>query len=412
MMDQPRFDRRRALLGGLSVFGGLALVSSRAHGAVRLFASPPLGPRAAPRTLLLLQLSGGNDGLSTLVPYGDDAYHSARPTLRLPADRLLKLDDYRALHPELGRLRKLFDAGQLAIVQGAGYPRPVRSHFKSMDIWHTADLRGRAAEEGWVGRLCGCAWADAQAPDLVVHVGANVPYSLHSSAHPPTSFVTPVSYRWAGSEREVEAYGEAGAMDGAVEGEEANIELLRRTLADAQASSERIRRAAARYRSAVEYPADPFAAALRDVAALCNGGLGSRVFSVELGGFDTHTDQRNRHDALMRRLDAALDAFLDDLARSEAGRELVVLVFSEFGRRLKENGSRGTDHGVAAPMFVAGSAVKGGLYGKHPSLSELDEGDLRHTVDFRAVYAAIIEGWFGVRHEGVLGKRYEPLPLV
>ena len=411
-MDRPRFDRRRALLGGLSLFGGLALHPSRARGAVRLLVSPPLGPPAAPRTLLLLQLSGGNDGLSTLVPHGDDAYHAARPTLRMAADRLLRLDDYRALHPELVRLRKIFDAGQLAIVQGAGYPRPVRSHFKSMDIWHTADLRGRAAGEGWIGRLCGCAWADDDRPDRVVHVGASVPYSLHSGVHPPTAFVTPVSYRWAGSEREVEAYGEAGAMEEAREGEEGSLELLRRTLAEGQASSARVRRAAASYRTPVDYPADPFAAALRDVAALCNGGLGSRVFSVELGGFDTHTDQRNRHDTLMRRLDAALGAFLEDLARSEAGRELVVLAFSEFGRRLKENGSRGTDHGVAAPMLVAGARVKGGLYGKHPSLTDLDDGDLRHTVDFRAVYAVIVERWFAVEHERVLGERYEPPPLV
>jgi uncharacterized protein (DUF1501 family) len=426
-LPQPNLDRRSALLGGFSAVAGLALLSSRAQGAVRIFASEPFGGSGkAPRTLLLLQLTGGNDGLSTLVPYGDDLYHAARRELRIDPKSVLPLDDYRGLHPELKRVRGLFDAGTLAIVQGCGYPHPVRSHFKSYEIWHTADLRGRSAGQGWVGRLCDAAWMDDRDPNLVVHIGASVPYSLVSFTHPPVSFATPTGYRWAGDSQEREAFEKSGEREGMREtapppksgggGEagkdETSLEYLRRVLRDGQASSATIRSAAARYRTKTAYPDEVFAQALKDIAALATAQIGSRVFSVELTGFDTHSDQRNRHDALMRRLDAGLSAFLEDLRGTEAGQNLVVMVFSEFGRRLHENGSRGTDHGVAGPMLVLGPSVKGGLYGKYPSLSELDEGDLAHTVDFRSVYATLIERWFGVQHEKVLSAKYAVLPIV
>jgi len=394
-------DRRQALRAGLFGLGAMGLRT-------QLCAAPLLGPRAAQRTLLLVQLSGGNDGLSLVVPHGDDAYHAARPSLR--HDKVLALDDYRGLHPALTRLRALYDAGHVAIVEGVGYPEPSRSHFTAFDVWHTADRRGRAAGDGWVGRLCAAAWSESADPNLVVHVGGAAPYALHSSAHPPACVATPAGYRWAGDEGDVQAYEAAGET--ATEGAGESLEFLRKTLADGQASSRAIRAAAARYRPRADYPNDPFAAALRDVAALASAGLGTRVFSVEIGGFDTHSAQRGRHDVLMRRLDAALGAFCADLAGSAAAQELVVMVYSEFGRRVRENGSRGTDHGVAGPVLVLGAPVAGGLFGRHPSLAELDEGDLVHTTDFRSVYATLIEGCFGIAHERVLGTRYPLLPLL
>jgi len=418
-MHSP-IDRRRALLAGLSSLGAFAL-APRALGAPRLYASRPLPVRGARRTLVVLQLAGGNDGLSTVVPFADDAYHAARPQTAIPADEVLKLDGYRGLDPRLKRLRAQFDAGRLAIVEGAGYPDPIRSHFKSFDVWHTADARGRGVPEGWLGRLARAAFEGETDPNLCVHVGGAVPYSLTSQTHPPVAFATPTGYRWAGTEAEREAF-EAAArqatygseMQPEREPEDAasNLEFLRGVLADGQSSSEAVRRAAARYRTPVEYPDDALGATLRDLAALIEGDVGSRILSAELGGFDTHTGVVTRHANLMRTLDAALGAFLEDLERSEAGRETVVLVFSEFGRRVRENGSGGNDHGTAGPLFVAGPAVKGGLYGEHPSLVDLDEGDLVFTTDFRRVYATLIERWFGVKHQRVLGKHYSPLPLV
>lgn len=424
-------DRRSALLGGASALGALALGPSSAHAAVKLLASRPLPRQDAPRTLLVLQLAGGNDGLSTIVPYADDAYHAARPTTAIGKDKVLAIDDYRGFSPELKRLRERYDAGQLAVIQGAGYPDPIRSHFKSFDVWHAADPRGRAIPEGWLGRLARVAFEESTNPNLTVHVGGAVPYSLHSATHPPVSFATPTGYRWAGTENEQAALEEAarrdtygnemppddrlsrGAKDDpSQEPEETNLEFLRQILADGQSSSEAIRRAAASYRTPVDYPTDVLGAALHDIAALVNGDVGSRILSCELGGFDTHTDLSARHARLMNQLDAALGAFLVDLERSDAGRNCVVMVFSEFGRRVAENGARGNDHGTAAPMFLAGPAVKGGLHGEYPSLTDLDAGDLKFTVDFRAVYATVIERWFGVKHQRVLGKHFELLPLL
>jgi uncharacterized protein (DUF1501 family) len=413
-----RLDRRRALLAGLSGLGAFAL-----GGRVPLRASPALPVRGARRTLVVLQLAGGNDGLSTVVPCGDDAYYATRKQTSIPASEVLRLDDYRGLDPRLVRLRERYEAGRLAIVEGAGYPDPIRSHFKSFDVWHTADARGRGVPEGWLGRLARAAFEGEADPNLCVHVGGSVPYSLASQTHPPVAFATPTGYRWAGSEAERAAF-EASARqatfgsemepqrDAPPQAEESNLEYLRRVLADGQSSSEAVRRAAARYRTPVEYPGDALGATLRDLAALIEGDVGSRILSAELGGFDTHTDVVNRHANLMRTLDAALGAFLADLERSEAGRDTVVLVFSEFGRRVAENGSRGNDHGTAGPMFVVGSIVKGGLYGEHPSLTDLDDGDLRFTTDFRRVYATLIEDGFGVKHQRVLGKHYERLPLL
>lgn len=407
---------RRHVLLGAGALAGLSFLGSRASASVRLSASP-LFSSEVPRTLVLLQFTGGNDGLSMVVPFGDDGYGRARRATRIADKDVLRIDDYRGFHPNLARLHALYAQGKLAIVEGAGYPSPIRSHFKSYEVWHTADIRGRAAGEGWVGKLVSAAWPDNRDPNLVVHIGRNVPYSLYSQTHPAVSFPTPTGYKWAGEASERAALEKGGEVcehgETIDEREPANnLEYLRKVLRDGQASSEAIRRAAVRYRTKMEYADDELAQALRDVAALSAGQVGSRVFSLELGGFDTHSDQKNRHDTLMRRLDAALPAFLADIGGTEAGKNTLVLAYSEFGRRVRENGSNGTDHGVAGPMFLAGEAVHGGLYGKHPSLTQLDDGDLIHTTDFRSVYASVIKTWFGVEPARVLGAKYPTLPLL
>jgi uncharacterized protein (DUF1501 family) len=408
-------DRRQFFLGA-GALAGLSLISARAHSAVRLSASP-LFQSDVPRTLVLLQFSGGNDGLSMVVPFGDDDYNRARRTTRIDGKDVLRLDDYRGLHPELKRLRALYDQGGLAIVEGVGYPNPIRSHFKSYEVWHTADARGRASGQGWVGKLVNVAWPENRDPNLIVHIGKNVPYSLASLTHPPASFATPTGYKWAGDLARREALEKGGEVceHGEMQDEREpanNLEYLRKVLRDGQASSEAIRRAAVRYRTQAEYADDELAQALRDVAALSVGQIGTRVFSIELSGFDTHSDQKNRHDALMRRLDAALPTFLADISTTEAGKHTLVMAYSEFGRRVRENGSNGTDHGVAGPMFLAGAPVKGGLYGRHPSLSKLDDGDLVHTTDFRSVFATVIDKWFGTDPARVLGAKYPSLPIL
>lgn len=399
--DRPLLGRRELLRGGVGLFGALTLGGTGAA-RVRCLGGPRLGDE---RTLVLVQLSGGNDGLSTLVPFGDDAYFEARKATRVPPGKLHKLDEYRGLHPELGRLAKRYERGELALVQGVGYPGPNRSHFKSLEVWHTANLAGRSSGPGWVGRLCDERWRESELPELSVHLGKTVPYSLTSLEHPPVAFEVPETYRWMGDPRD-QAELEAGApAKGSV------LDKLRGVMRSAQASSRRIRHAAAGYRPQVEYPDTDEGRALRTAAALIDGRLGSRVISVEFTGYDTHTDQLTRHAALMEKLDQALGSFLDDLDGREAGEQALVLVFSEFGRRVKENGSGGTDHGKAGVLMAAGAPVAGGLYGEYPSLTQLDSKDLAFGTDFRRVYAAAVD-WLGGEVEPVLGAGFKPVPFL
>ncbi|MBK7642441.1 MAG: DUF1501 domain-containing protein [Planctomycetes bacterium] len=405
-------DRRQLLAAGL---GALALANS-AQARIRVFA--PAGGEAGdaqPRTLVLVQLSGGNDALSMVVPWADDGYNKVRDAIRIGAKEVQKLDDYRGLHPELKQLRKLWDKRHMAIVEGCSYPTPNRSHFKSMEIWQTASLSGRTGGDGWIGRMCDAAFPEGAAPELIVHVGGAAPYSVFSRTHPAIVFQTPYSYKWVAPEDEDrELYKESGKddMGGESKGQKRVLEHLRGVLNDANESSLRIRRAAAEYDPRVEYPAEDFAQTLKVAAALIDARIGTRVISVELGGFDTHNNQRPAHDACMRRLDAGLGAFLNDIIGTQAGRDVIVVCFSEFGRRVKENGSRGTDHGVAAPMLVFGEQVKGGLYGEHPSLTDLMDGDLRMTTDFSSVYGTVIEKWFKAEQEKVLDAQYPTLGFV
>jgi uncharacterized protein (DUF1501 family) len=358
------------------------------------------------RTLVLIQLNGGNDGLSTLVPFGDDAYYRVRKATRLEPDALHRVDDYVGLHPSLAHLARRYQEGQVALIQGVGYPGSNRSHFKSREIWHTADLRGRAGNDGWIGRLCDQAWAASTLPELSVHVGQNLPFSLYSPLHPPVVFNTPDSYRWLGDE------GAAQVLDSSGDRRSSSVlERLRGVMADARSSSARILRAIREYETDVEYAGNRDAQALKHAAALIDARLGSRVLSVVIGGFDTHANQKADHSALLRLLDRALESFLSDLQRSEAGRKTLVLAFSEFGRRVKENGSGGTDHGKASLMFALGKPVAGGLYGEYPSLTDLDDQDLRFNVDFRRAYATAIE-WMGGDARETLGAAFEPVPYL
>ncbi len=397
-----RIDRR-GFLAGAGAFAGLASTS---------LAGGSVAPKDPGFNLVMLQLSGGNDGLSMVVPHADDIYHSLRPKTRHEASTVLRLDDYRGLHPGLRSLRSIWDDGKLAIVEGLGYANPLRSHFKSMDVWHTGHLDGRNSGPGWIGRLSASKWGLNAVPELAIHLGANTPYSVDSPTHPAISVESPTGYRWFADSAGVDAYAAAAELETATDephhrGRNRALAQIRGLLHNAQESSVSIRATSMRYTTSVAYPRTKLGASLRDAAAILQGGLGTRIISVELAGFDTHADQRGRHANLMETLDEALGAFLRDLERSEVGRRTVVMAFSEFGRRAHENGSRGTDHGKAGPALVLGPLVKGGLYGRHPSLSELDsQGDLAYTTDFRSVYGTILERGLGASQESVLGASY------
>ena len=365
------------------------------------------------RVLVVLQLSGGNDGLSTVVPYSDPAYGRARKVTRVKETDVLKIDERVGLHPNLKELKGVFDEGNMAIVQGASYPNPTRSHFQSMEVWHAADRAGARRGSGWLGRAADSTCGNRMNPLATVNIGGELPLALEAERCKAVAFQNPGSFQWRGARGERKPFLQLNAApeDIGAKSVVEQIDFLRRVASDANSASDTIRQAIQGYRPSRDYPKNPYAAQLGMVAAMLAAKLPTRIFYVTLGGFDTHANQRNRHDNLMKTFSQSVAAFLADLEARGLADRVVALTFSEFGRRVKENGSRGTDHGVAGPMFLFGKPVKGGLHGKHPSLTELIKGDLAMTTDFRQVYATALEGWLGIPSQEVLGKDWGGLPL-
>ena len=388
-------DRRLFVLGSLAGLGAFA---------------PQLRAGAATgngRTLVLIQLSGGNDGFSTLVPYSHDAYARARRTTRFGASEVLRIDARVGLHPRLRGLREAFERGHLAIVEGIGYPGPSRSHFRSLDVWHAASPRGRAAGTGWVGRAIDR--LPGAARHALVHLGSRPPFALHSASRSPLCIdagllrlTDPATSRARTAARE---------LGGTELSANPRLALLQAVLREAQSSFDELRGTLVEAPTRVTYPAHSFAQELRQAAALIHAELGVRVCSIELGSFDTHHNQRERHDRLLAELDGGLAAFLADLEQSEAGRNAVVVLFSEFGRRVAENASGGTDHGAAGLALVLGASVRGGFHGRPPELESLENGDLAFTTDFRSLYAHCIRHVFELDPASVVGGTFPALDL-
>src|SRR5256712_4543314 len=380
--------------GLIPVFAGSAVPSVFANG---LAAAAADSPYAAPndRILVLVQLAGGNDGLNTVIPFADGAYHDARPTLRQDQG-VLPLNSQLGLHPNLKGLKASFDAGHLAIVQGVGYPSPNLSHFASMSIWETANVKSGIGD-GWLGRYLNYLDQVGESPNRAlegVSAGSLVPPELRSKT-PVTALQSLKTFRLQpvnehGTQVDVEnpLMKFYGAFKGA--GPAPFGALLDATLSEALQASHALQATDATYEAKATYPANsPIASSLKLVAETIVSALGVRVAHVTLGGFDNHAREKPVHDKLLLDLDKALSAFMDDLQGHGLGDRVLVMTWSEFGRRVKENGSAGTDHGTAAPMFLLGAPVKGGLYGEPPSLSALDNGNLKFTTDFRSVYASV-----------------------
>jgi len=384
--------------------------------------------------LVVLQMAGGNDGLNMVVPFADDTYHRARPKLALPVNKILRLNSYAGLNPKLTNLKSLFDEGHLAIIQGVGYPNPNRSHFRATEIWQTASDADQTEREGWLGRYfdnC-CAGAD---PTVGVAIGSEMPQSF--TARTPTGIVLsrPDQYRFNTSDQsgprmsEEEMFyrqltqpsdasiaapegGSIGAIAGTTESDLSPADFLQRTALDAQISSDKILEIERKSKASVPYPKGQLANSLNLIARMIGGGLTTRVYYASQGGFDTHAGQMNAHNLLMTELNDGLAAFVADLKLQGNFERVLLLTFSEFGRRVEENANGGTDHGAAAPMFVLGGGVKPGLFGKYPSLTDLDNGDLKFNTDFRRVYGTVLDDWLRAPSESVLGRKFARLPIV
>jgi uncharacterized protein (DUF1501 family) len=388
--------------------------------------------------LVVLQLAGGNDGLNTVVPFADDEYHRARPRLGLSPGSILKFNDYAGLNGRLTGFKSLFDEGRLAVVQGVGYPNPNRSHFRSTEIWQTGSDADRTVSEGWIGRYfdnC-CSGAD---PTIGVAIGDEMPQAFAAKTPTGVTFTQPEQFRYrsseqaraghfsqeelffrqinssAGIDESANAPGEGasiGNLAGAAKNGGNAMDFLRRTALDAQLSSDKILAIARKYKSTVTYPPGQLASALSIIARMIAGGLSTRVYYASQGGFDTHAGQMNAHERLMGDLNAAVSAFVADLKQQGNFERVLLMTFSEFGRRVAENANGGTDHGAAAPMFLIGGSTKAGAFGKYPSLTDLDRGDLKFNTDFRSVYGTVLEQWLKAPSELVLGRKFPILPLV
>jgi uncharacterized protein (DUF1501 family) len=376
--------------------------------------------------LVVIELTGGNDGLNTVAPYADDDYQKARPTLGFAKKDVQRIDDYCGLHPRMNEMKRLYDEKRLAIIQGVGYPNPDRSHFESMDIWQLADPK-RAQTSGWMARsIPGMTVKDAGVPGM--YIGDDrLPVAMQGadggviSLADRNSFKLQLSGNAAGRKKLIEDLN--GGDDPAKADLAAfvrkrqlqtytSLQKIEEALRESGSSGRGVNTRFVNGRVVRDDPDDlnTLGGKLGLIARLIQKGLGTRLYYVQLGGFDTHSGQADMHATLLGDLSNSVGQFFNSL-QGEFSERVALITYSEFGRRVKENGSRGTDHGSGSCMFVAGTQVKGGLIGKHPSLTDLTDGDLKYHTDFRSVYATLLDDWLSVESKGVLGEKFDKLAL-
>lgn len=398
------FDRRSFLFGAAAT--PLVLGSS------------PLSrwlPGGDDRVLLVLELAGGNDGLNTVIPVDDDAYRRARPQLGSVRDGAHRLVDGTALHPSLRALHRRVMDGAAAVVHGVGYPNPDRSHFKSRDIWYTADPKHDKVQPdttGWLGRAADLLADSAGGVPAASVGGLEVPLVLKSRKVTVPSLDRVEDFQWLAAAMPGPLPKGAPTREVITAGGTGDLSRYVGSVARAGAElAEELTVALQRYTPRADYPDSALARHLGLTAQLAVAGFGTRLVHVAFGGFDTHARQLPTHAGLLRQLDGALDAFLTDVDAHGLGARVAVLVHSEFGRRVAENASQGTDHGAAGPVFVCGGDLQGGAHGPVPDLGSLDDGDLVATADFRNVYAELLR-WLGLDDEAVLGRRWGGVGLL
>ena len=368
------------------------------------------------RSLVVIQLTGGNDCLNTVIPYNNELYYDSRPQVHHSQDKVIKLNDELGLNPNMGPVKRLWDDGKVAIINGIGYPEPNRSHFRSMDIWHTAEPT-KVINEGWLAR--GIRDLDPNGENVLtgLNLGRGLPRALSCKGVPVASVGNLESYGLFPDVQDEQARQETlytfARMYGGAEGRDAVSEFIGQTGNDALKGADVLRTAPQSYSSNVEYAANPLAQSLRDAAQVMFADLGTRIFYAQHGSFDTHGGELPVHNKLWQEVSAAVGDFMDDLKEHSRDEDTLILIFSEFGRRIKDNGS-GTDHGSGGVAFCIGGSVEGGFYGEYPSLKEQDqlEGDLRFNNDFRSTYSTILEQWLELDPVPIVNGDFEQLDFI
>ncbi len=368
--------------------------------------------------LVVIEMSGGNDGLNTVIPYADDLYHKARPTLRFKKEEVIRIDDHVGLHPGMDGFRQMLDRGRLAVIQGVGYPNPDRSHFESMDIWQSADPK-RKIGTGWIARSV----PDIQGKDgniPAVHLGSrSLPLALQGAPGGVVSLNNLQQFKvhldTADEKRRLARKTLIENLSKSDSNRDDMLAFVQRRQLQTYATLDRVQDALKDVRGVgfqafndgQFFQGNQLFQKLQLVSQLIQRGFGTRVFYVSFGDFDTHSTQADSHRRLLAELANSINQFFAQLQPGGHDKRVLVMTFSEFGRRVQENSSRGTDHGAGSCMFVAGPATKGGAIGKHPSLSDLDAGDLKHHTDFRRVYATLLDKWLGCDSRVVLRDTFE-----
>jgi len=411
-MSHTRRDFLRGALGASSLFS-FGPVAPEFLVRAAMASAPEQHDRDT--VLVVVQLSGGNDGLNTVVPYEDDEYARNRPTLRLPTKELHPIDSSLAFHPRMEAFMKLYREGHLGVVQGVGYDNSDRSHDRAMRIWHTADPEESGTQTGWLGRAIDGVWRPQRTGTPAMFVGPiTQPFALNAeSGIVPSvrSLQDLVMQRMPGApERRLEVSSGRGR-------DHPLLSFVRQSIARADEDSARLRKMAENVTGRGAYPSFGLAQSLHTTAQLIRADVGVRIFFVELGGggiggFDNHANQLGNHCALLHQLAESVAAFIYDLKRDNLLDRVLLMTFSEFGRTVRENGRRGTGHGAAGPVFFAGGKVKGGLLGPHPSLTDLDDDALKHHTDFRQVYATVLDRWLGYDSRIALGRTFRTLDIL
>lgn len=399
-IDRIAEQQRRRFLTRSIAFGSSAAMPMVFN---RALAAEP----ANERILVVLELSGGNDGLNTLVPYGDDMYYRHRPNLGIKPDKVRKIDDHYGFSPGMAGFERLYKDGKLAVIHGCGYDDPSFSHFTSMAYWHTA-APNSGEEYGWLGRL-GDAVAPKYQPNTIVNIDISQSLAVKSRVHVPVVFDDPERFLRKGS------FQNRPILDSVIDAPDdgnPTRAFLRDTARSALDSSSMVRQAWSNYKTPVDYGIYPVH--LTKVASLIHAGFPTRLYYVayRYNAFDTHVQQADLHQRLLTYVSDAVAGFMRDMERIGKADQVAMMLFSEFGRRVPENANLGTDHGTANNIFVLGKGVKGGHYGDRVSLSKLDAGDnLIHTTDFRRAYATMIDGWLGMPADAVLKGQFKPFPV-
>jgi len=366
--------------------------------------------------LVVIQLTGGNDYLNTLIPYGDPLYYDNRSNVGIPQDQVLPIDDHFGFNPAAGPIKDLYDQGKVAIINGVGYPKPNRSHFRSMDIWHTCEP-DKVGTEGWLGRVIRDLDPKSENVLTGVNFGRGLPRALALSGVPVASVAVLESYGVltgiSGEPERSEALDVFARMYAPAMGSGPVMEYLGQTGLDALKGADILKTAPEKYESDIEYANSPIGRNLEGIAKVLTADLGTRIFYTQHGGYDTHANQGPAHPKLWSELSQAVTDFYADLKEHDTADNVLMFVFTEFGRRVKDNGS-GTDHGSGGLALAIGDPVKGGMYSEYPSLKAEDllEGDLHFNMDYRGVYGTMVEKWLGLDANSVVGGNFEQLNFV